>query len=62
MKIYLATSAPGNESQRERGMLNIPERLLSYYHIIFKQFECHKIFKIIRREKKNENNNSKCRT
>jgi len=55
MKIYLATSAPGNESWRGRGMLDIPERLLSYYHILFKQFECHKIFKIIKKEKRNEN-------
>ena len=28
MIIYLASSAPGNESQRERGMLDIEKRLL----------------------------------
>lgn len=50
MKIYLATSAPGNETIRERGMLNISKRLLSYYHIQNQLFECHKIFEVIRSE------------
>jgi len=51
MKIYLATTAPGNEAWRERGMLNIPRRLLSYYHIIKKQFECDHVFKTVQKEK-----------
>lgn len=50
MKIYLAASAPGNESQRERGMLDIPRRLLSYYLIILKQMECDQILNIIKHE------------
>ena len=53
MKIYLAASAPRNETVRERGMLDIHNRLLSYYHIIKKQFECDQIFKTIIKEKKN---------
>ena len=50
MKIYLAASAPGNESQRERGMLDIPRRLLSYYLILLKQMECDQILNTIKNE------------
>ena len=50
MKIYLATTAPGNESQRERGMLDIPKRLLSFYHISKKQLEVEKVFEVIKNE------------
>jgi len=50
LKIYLATTAPGNESKRERGMLDIQRRLLSYYHIKQKQFECDHVFICIKRE------------
>ena len=50
MKIYLATTAPGNESQRERGMLDIPRRLLSFYHISKKQLEVEKVFEVIKNE------------
>lgn len=50
MKIYLAASAPGNESVRERGMLNVPQRLLSYFLIRYKMLECDKIFNAIRNE------------
>ena len=52
MKIYLASSAPGNESQRERGMLPINKRLLSYYFILYKKLENDKIFKCIKYENK----------
>lgn len=50
MRLYLASSAPGNESQRERGMLNIPKRLLSYYYIENKKLENHSIFNCIKNE------------
>ena len=53
MKIYLATTAPGNEQWRERGMMDIPRRLLSYYHILKNQFECRDVMKIIIKEKQN---------
>jgi len=53
MKIYLATSAPGNETSRKEGMLFIiTKRLLSYYHILHKQFETDKIFLIIKKVNK----------
>ena len=58
MKIYLAASAPGNESLRERGMLCIQKRLLSYFLIKNKIMECDKIFNII----ENENLHSSPRT
>ena len=48
MKIYLAASAPGNESQREREEF---KRLLSYYMIKEKMMECHKIFYRLVKEK-----------
>lgn len=55
MKIYLATTAPGNESQREKGMMDIGQRLLSYWHLIGNKFECLDVFKvIIKGKKKNE--------
>ena len=50
MKIYLASSAPGNEIKRERGMLPISKRLLSFYHIFTKKLECDLIFKSIKNE------------
>ena len=50
MIIYLASSAPGNESQRERGMIDIEKRLLSYYFIESKKLENHKIFNCIKNE------------
>jgi hypothetical protein len=50
MKIYLASSAPGNESKRKEGMLPIKQRLLSYYHIKIKTLENHLIFKVIQNE------------
>ena len=50
MKIYLAATAPGNESIRKEGMLYIYTRLLSYFLIKEKMFESHKIFKVIKHE------------
>ena len=52
MKIYLASGAPGNEGHRERGMFPITHRLLSYWHIINKQFENYVIFNAIKNESK----------
>lgn len=49
MKIYLAATAPGNEQQR--GMLEIPRRLLSYFLIKFKIMENDKVFFNIKRWK-----------
>ena len=57
MKIYLATTAPGNETWRERGMLDIPRRLLSYYHIIQRQFGVDLVFQTIASEKANNDEN-----
>ena len=51
MKIYLAATAPGNEQQRERGMLDIPRRLLSYFLIKNKMMENDKVFYTIIKEK-----------
>ena len=50
MKIYLAATAPGNESQREGEMLSIPRRLLSYFLIRGGMMECNKVFKQIKNE------------
>jgi hypothetical protein len=50
MKIYLASGAPGNEAPRERGMLDIPRRLLSYFYIRSKALENHHIFNCIKNE------------
>lgn len=52
MKIYLATTAPGNEQSRKHNMHVIFHRLLSYYHIKMKQFECDAIFKAIKKYNK----------
>lgn len=50
MRIYLAATAPGNESIRKRGMLGIPLRLLSYFLIKTKAMESDKIFQVIKNE------------
>jgi hypothetical protein len=55
MKIYIAATAPGNESCRERGMLDTPRRLLSYFLIKMKPFEDDKVFATIVKENRNEN-------
>lgn len=51
MKIYLASTAPANESWREQGMLLIPNRLLSYYHIKTKILENDEVFEAIKKLK-----------
>lgn len=51
MKIYLASTAPSNESWRAQGMLLIPNRLLSYHHIKTKAFESDKVFEAIKKLK-----------
>ena len=50
MIIYLAATAPGNETLREREMLDIKNRLLSYFLIQHKMMECDKVFKVIENE------------
>lgn len=56
MKIYLASTAPGNEKIRKKGMLDIYNRLLSYYLIKNNNFEDKFVFLTIKKEKeKNEN-------
>ena len=52
MIIYLAASAPGNEQKRERGFIPISHRLLSYFLIKKKQFECDVIFTNIKKHNK----------
>ena len=55
MRIYLATAAPGTEGNHR--MLKIRLRLLSYHHIVSKQFNCHDILNHIikkNRRKKDE--------
>ena len=51
MRIYLASTAPWNESWREQGMLLIPNRLLSYYHIKTKTLESDEVFEAIKKLK-----------
>lgn len=52
MKIYFAATAPGNENENNCvGNIPIKKRLLSYYLIIYKKFDCNKVFQYI---KKNE--------
>ena len=47
MKIYLAATAPGNETEREGKMLMIQRRLLSFFLIKEKMMECDKVFQQI---------------
>ena len=42
MKIYIASAAP--QELKECPMYFTPNRLLSYYHISHKQFQCDKVF------------------
>lgn len=49
MKIYLASTAPGNEQQHKHGMLLIINRLISYYSIMTKMLENDKLFESIKR-------------
>ena len=48
MKIYLAATAPGNETPEFNDMFE--HRLLSYYLIIKKTLECDKVFNLIKDE------------
>lgn len=50
MIIYFAATAPGNEAQRERGMINLENRLLSYFLISHNMFECGNVFEKIKHE------------
>lgn len=51
MKIYLAATAPGNESSRKEKMLLIKKRLLSFYFIRTDGFEMGKVFNEIKKVK-----------
>jgi hypothetical protein len=55
MKIYLASTAPGNEGSEERERLDISKRLLSYHHIKEKILVSDKVFQAIIREDRIEN-------
>lgn len=59
MKIYLAASAPGNESVRKIGFLPFPRRLLSYLLVKNNYFECKTIFINIIKYNKRCNRQSK---
>jgi hypothetical protein len=50
MIIYLAATAPGNETKQKRGMLGIRHRLLSYFLIVNRTLDCDKVFKAIKDE------------
>ena len=50
MKIYLAATAPGNETKRERGMIDIDRRLLSFYFLYCNLMETKNVFNIIKNE------------
>lgn len=54
MKIYLADTGPCNEVPRERGMLDIPRRLLSYFWIIHKEMQSDQVFNTIGNEKRRQ--------
>lgn len=53
MIIYLAATAPGNEQKRERGMLLIKHRLLSYFYIANSLMENDQVFKRIKQYNEN---------
>jgi hypothetical protein len=53
MKFYFASSAPGSETNNKIGVLLLKKRLLSYYHVIEKKFDIHKIFNYIENETTN---------
>lgn len=66
MKLYLSTTAPGNEDSGECiGKVKVKRRLLSYFLIVSNQLEMHKLWKnmkkdfkpITKRRRKNENTN-----
>jgi|GEM_PF-4902998 len=58
MKIYIASTAPGNEQHHPNGMLNTPRRLLSYHTIRNKQFDDFQVFYAIKKIKESTNEKS----
>jgi len=52
MKIYLASTAPGNEGGKGLLSLSIPKRLLSYHHIAHKILVSHIIFEAIKTKRR----------
>ena len=62
MKIYLASTAPGNEGCEEIPHMILPFRLLSYYHIIKKVLSVDKVFYSIIKDKEHKDENKKDRT
>lgn len=56
MKIYLASTAPGNEGGGY--MITTPNRLLSYYHVLKKEFYVDEVFDLIIEKKGRINGNS----
>lgn len=56
MRIYLASTAPHNETWRKEGMLPISNRLLSYYHIRTKQLQSDEVFHAIKKLNQGEEN------
>ena len=57
MKIYLASTAPGNEGCEENPYIVLPFRLLSYYHIVKKMLSVHKVLYSIITDKDHKNEN-----
>lgn len=54
MKLYLAATAPSNEGTERIPLLQIPNRLLSFHHIVKKALSADIVFQNIMRSK-NEN-------
>lgn len=54
MKIYLASTAIGNEGPQKYGMIEIKNRLLSFYCIKFSKFENHLVFTKIKQRNENK--------
>ena len=52
MEIYLAATAPGNEIREQDLVLNIKNRLLSFYFILNKAMDQHKVFRKIKHANK----------
>jgi hypothetical protein len=55
MKIYVAATAPGNETPCGVGSVALPRRLLSYYFIRTNLMFTQDAFNHIKRKTKNEN-------
>jgi len=52
MKIYIASSAPGNNNWQKRYNSHITKRLLSFYSIKEREFSCDYVFKLIKESNK----------